>query len=116
MTERSATVEPSASTTSTSASLTRELSDILTEHKIRRDDWNAWRWQVKNKITTVDALRGWIDPSPAELEAIDRCVGKYRWSISPYYASLMDPEDPSCPIRQQAVPQLAEFDVVPSAD
>ena len=28
--------------------------------------------------------------------------------ITPYYASLMDPHDPSCPVRRQAVPTIAE--------
>lgn len=32
-----------------------------------------------------------------------------RWGITPYYASLMDPGDPSCPIRRQAIPSAEEF-------
>ncbi len=28
--------------------------------------------------------------------------------ITPYYASLMDPADPYCPIRRQAIPTIAE--------
>ena len=30
-------------------------------------------------------------------------------SVTPYYASLMDPDDPSCPVRMQGVPTPAEL-------
>jgi lysine 2,3-aminomutase len=36
-------------------------------------------------------------------------MGKFRVSVTPYYASLMDPDDPSCPVRMQAVPTPAEL-------
>jgi lysine 2,3-aminomutase len=72
-------------------------------------DWQDWRSQLKHRITTVEELRHWINITPAEETAIAQCVGKYRWSITPYYAALMDRNDPTCAIRQQAVPQLDEF-------
>ncbi len=34
-------------------------------------------------------------------------------SITPHYASLMDPDDPACPIRRQAVPHAREAVEVP---
>ncbi|MCW6036428.1 arginine 2,3-aminomutase [Spirulina subsalsa FACHB-351] len=71
--------------------------------------WEDWRSQLKHRITTVEQLREWVTVTPEEEEAIAQCEGKYRWSITPYYASLMDRNDPSCPIRQQAIPQLGEF-------
>ena len=33
---------------------------------------------------------------------------RFRVGITPYYASLMDPDDPNCPVRKQAVPTIAE--------
>ena len=50
-----------------------------------------------------------------ERQAIERCRGKYVWSITPYYASLMDRHDPACPIRRQAVPAGGEFEVFRNA-
>jgi lysine 2,3-aminomutase len=64
---------------------------------------------MRHRITRVDQLRQRIQVTPDEDKAIAESAGKYRWSITPYYASLMDPEDPKCPIRQQAVPSLGEF-------
>jgi len=36
-----------------------------------------------------------------------------RFASRPYYLSLIDPTDPSCPIRRQCVPDGRENDVVP---
>lgn len=76
---------------------------------VSRSDWSDWRWQLRHRITTLRGLSRWINITPGEQEAIERSAGRYRWSITPYYASLMDPDDPACPIRQQAVPAIGEF-------
>ena len=74
------------------------------------EQWNDWRWQMRNRIRTVDALRDWIDVSDEEAATIERTEAQYRWTITPYYASLMDPVDRACPIRRQAVPSAAELE------
>ena len=81
-------------------------------------DWTNWRWQMQNRIHSADALRDWICPTDDELAAIERTEGEFRWNITPYYASLMDPHDPACPVRRQAVPTLDEFgpDIVDEID
>lgn len=71
--------------------------------------WHDWRSQLRHRITTVEQLRQWVNVTEHEEQAIAACAGKYRWSITPYYASLMDKDDDQCPIRQQAVPNLGEF-------
>lgn len=71
--------------------------------------WSDWRSQLQHRINTLDELREWINVTESEAQAIQACAKKYRWSITPYYASLMDKDDPTCPIRQQAVPSLQEF-------
>lgn len=85
---------------------------MQTTHEIIRSDW---RTQLQNRITTVEQLREWINVSDREEQAIRSCEGKYRWSITPYYAALMDKNDENCPIRLQAVPNLAEFQSSPDA-
>ncbi|WP_116209582.1 arginine 2,3-aminomutase [Streptomyces olivoreticuli] len=74
--------------------------------------WDDWHWHMRKRITTALKARQWIRLSPEEEKAITGTAGKYRWSITPYYASLMDPDDPACPVRLQAVPapgELTEF-------
>ncbi len=78
-------------------------------------DWSDWHSQVQHTITTVEELREWIRVTPAEEAAIAACQGRYRWAITPYYAALMDRDDPRCPIRQQAVPSLRELESWPTA-
>jgi len=74
-----------------------------------------WRSQLRHRITTVEQLRQWVHVTANEEQAIQACAGRYRWAITPYYASLMDRDDPLCPIRQLAVPSLREFESYPTA-
>jgi lysine 2,3-aminomutase len=37
----------------------------------------------------------------------------FHMGITPYYAALMDPNDPNCPIRLQSVPQMGELNILP---
>lgn len=67
-------------------------------------EWADWRWHMRNRIRTARQLREWIDVTPDEERAIRETDGVFQWTITPYYASLMDPEDPACPIRRQVVP------------
>ena len=39
---------------------------------------------------------------PQEEEDITKVMDGFRVGITPYYASLMDPDDPNCPVRMQA--------------
>jgi len=72
-------------------------------------EWNDWRWQMANRIKTVDDLAGVLDLSDDEKSAINSALGGLRMAITPYYASLMDQDNPECPIRRQAVPLSLEL-------
>ena len=71
-------------------------------------DWQNWRWHLKNRITTPELLNEYLPLSPIQLEEIERTGASYRWAVSPYYLSLIDPGDPADPIRAQSIPSLAE--------
>jgi len=72
-------------------------------------EWCDWGWQMRNRIRDAESLAAWIDPTPEEREAIARLADRFHFVITPYYAALMDPADPECPIRRQVVPRLAEL-------
>ena len=76
---------------------------------VSRDDWIDWRWQMRNRIRTAEGLREWIDATPEEEAAIADLATRFRFVITPYFASLMDPTNPECPIRRQVVPRPAEL-------
>ncbi|MFI7357964.1 arginine 2,3-aminomutase [Streptomyces avidinii] len=88
----------------------------LIRPRVPETDWGDWRWHMRRRITNVEKARQWINLSADEEEAIAGVAGKYRWSVTPYYASLMDPDDPACPVRLQAVPALGELMEFPGAE
>lgn len=73
-------------------------------------EWRDWKWQLRNRIRTVEALEQWIVLTDDERMAIEKTKAYFRWQITPYYASLMDPTDPNCPVRRQVVPKMDEMD------
>ncbi len=72
--------------------------------------WNDYRWQLANRYTRVGDLARIIPLNPTELSEIQAVADKYRFAISPYYLSLIDPGNPACPIRRQSIPSPAELD------
>jgi lysine 2,3-aminomutase len=74
-------------------------------------DWNDWRWQLRHMLTTADELAQVIDLAPDERAGLATAERLFRVGVTPYYASLMDPAHPSCPIRLQAIPRPAELDI-----
>jgi lysine 2,3-aminomutase len=71
-------------------------------------EWRDWHWQVRNRIQSVDDLERIIPLTDQEKEDINKVLEVFRMGITPYYASLMDPDDPACPVRRQAVPTIYE--------
>jgi len=72
-------------------------------------EWNDWHWQYRHRITEIEELSRIINLSDAEKQEIASCLHRFRMAVTPYYASLMDPEDPKDPIRLQAVPSILEM-------
>src|SRR6476646_3021149 len=67
-------------------------------------DWHSWIWQQQKRIKSMDQLEKVINVTPEEREAFAKSNEMFNMGITPYYASLMDPNDPKCPIRMQSVP------------
>ena len=72
------------------------------------DLWNDWKWQLKNRIETLEDLKKYIPLTQEEEEGVKKCLGTLRMAITPYYLSLIDPNDPHDPIRKQAIPTGSE--------
>ncbi|HAF51120.1 MAG TPA: lysine 2,3-aminomutase [Synergistaceae bacterium] len=86
----------------------RNYKDIPLWKDVKEEDWDDWRWQLANRITTVKELRQVVPLSEEEASAIKQSLTRLRMAITPYYASLMDASDSTCPIRLQAIPTLQE--------
>ena len=76
-------------------------------------DWEDWHWQLKHRIRNKEELSQIIKLTPEEEKGIDKARGRLSMAITPYWAALIDPEDPNCPIRRQAVPVSAESAISP---
>lgn len=87
------------------------LCNNINTKNITLSQWNDWRWQLKNRITTVEELEEIINLSSEEKNAIDSSLKKLKMAITPYYASLIDANDINCPIRKQAVPTIEELNI-----
>ncbi len=88
----------------------RQKKLILDVLGATEDQWTDWKWQIRNRIYDVDVLAAIVNMSPREKEIIREVGSEFRWAISPYYASLMDPTDINCPVRKQAIPCINEVE------
>ncbi len=78
-----------------------------------RQQWNDWRWQLRNRIKDLQSLERILRLSQAERTAISSHTGPLPSSISPYYASLIDPADAGNPLRRTVVMVSQENDISP---
>ena len=72
------------------------------------EQWNDWKWQVKNRIETLEELNKYVSLTEEEQEGVRKSLQTLRMAITPYYLSLIDPNDPNDPVRRQAIPTEAE--------
>ena len=77
------------------------------EH-IPDEQWNDWRWQLKNRIETLDDLKKYLPLSEEEEEGVKSCLSVLRMAITPYYLSLINPANSCDPVKKQAVPLILE--------
>ena len=72
------------------------------------DDWNDWRWQMRNRLSSVSDLTQIFDLTSDEKEALSFPGRPFPVSITPYYASLIQ-NQPEDPLRKTMIPVGAEF-------
>jgi len=68
------------------------------------EEWNDWKWQVRNRIETLDELKKYVSLTAEEEEGVKQTLKTLRMAITPYYLSLINPDDPHDPIRRQCIP------------
>ncbi|HEX3531283.1 MAG TPA: KamA family radical SAM protein [Thermoanaerobaculia bacterium] len=75
--------------------------------------WDDWRWQMRHRLTRLDQLDKLFRLTEAERRGLILASEKFSVAVTPHFASLMDPEDPSCPLRLQVMPVDGELVVSP---
>lgn len=74
---------------------------------VSNENWNDWKWQLANRIETMEELKKHL--SIHSDEKLNDSEIKLRMAITPYYLSLINPDDINDPIRKQAIPTKSEF-------
>lgn len=85
-------------------------AQIMSQLGASESQWADYRWQLANRFTTAESLRPFLQLDDKAMSDIQQVSGHFRFAVSPYYLSLIDPENPACPIRRQCIPDLAEMD------
>jgi lysine 2,3-aminomutase len=92
-------------------------SFITNEEVIRRFwpnvtqiEWNDWRWQMTNRLRTIDELVQLLNLTPYQISKFKRVLNIFPYAVTPYYLSLIDWNDPHDPIRRQSLPDPKEVE------
>ena len=100
--------EPRRSMTEAVPNGIRRWQDIPLWRDVTETQWNDWKWQAAHVVKSLEEVRQILPPTAEEERGIIDCAKYFKFGIPPYYASLMDPNDPNCPVRLQAVPRVQE--------
>jgi lysine 2,3-aminomutase len=73
------------------------------------EKWNDWRWQLSNRVNTVEEIGSVLNLTDDERAGLSS-PDKFRVDITPYFLSLIDPDDPNDPIRRQVIPTDCEHE------
>jgi lysine 2,3-aminomutase len=73
------------------------------------EQWNDWRWQMRNRLNTAEEFEKVITLTESERKALNS-AHLFRVEITPYFVSLIDPDDPNDPVRKQIIPTAGEID------
>ena len=75
---------------------------------IPEEQWNDWRWQLSHRLNSLEDIGKVLKLSDSEKKALGQ-RGLFRVDVTPYFISLMDPNDPNDPVRRQVIPTEKEI-------
>lgn len=89
--------------------IVKQKQKIMEYLNASEEDWQDWHWQMDNRFVDAQSLAKIINLTQKEIQDIEQVSKKFRWAASPYFVSLINPDDPECPIRKQAIPSILEL-------
>lgn len=72
------------------------------------EKWNDWRWQLSHRLNSLEEIEKVIPLTESERKAL-QTQGLFRVDVTPYFISLIDPDDPNDPTRLQIIPRSEEM-------
>jgi lysine 2,3-aminomutase len=70
--------------------------------------WMDWHWQLSHRLNTAEEIERVFPLAEGERKAL-QAGHLFRVDITPYFISLIRPDDPRDPIRRQVIPTEAEL-------
>ncbi len=80
-----------------------------------QERWNDWRWQMRHRLTKLEHFQQLLRLTFPEERGLLIAPEKFAVAVTPYFASLLNWEDPLCPLRLQVIPREEEL-VVSATD
>ncbi len=72
------------------------------------EKWNDWHWQLSHRLNSIEDFEKVFPLTDSEKKALS-ASHLFRVEITPYFASLINPDDPDDPIRKQVIPTAGEI-------
>jgi len=76
----------------------------------------TWKEELRHNISTIEQLKRYISLTPKQERQFKKIIEKHPMSITRYYMSLIDKNDPNDPIRKMVFPSVKELDLSGSYD
>lgn len=86
-----------------------DVPPIFHAQGVRLEQWNDWHWQQANRLRSAVAIEAFWPLSANERRACVEATSRFRMAVTPYYFSLIDPQNADDPIRRQCIPVLDEL-------
>ena len=65
------------------------------------EHWNDWRWQMRHRFTRLEQFERLLALTESERRGLMLASEKFSVAVTPHFATLIEPDDPDCPIRFQ---------------
>jgi lysine 2,3-aminomutase len=72
-------------------------------------NWNTWQWQFRNRVKSLETLQKVVNTTQEEEIAFHMAGTNLPFAITPYYMTLVDPDNLDDPIRKTVIPRVEEL-------
>jgi len=86
------------------------MERIQSELNIGTAEWNTYSGQIKNCVDSVETLSKIVKLPEPVIKDIGHVIKNYRMRLTPYYASLIQPQNVNDPVLLQSVPTAEMVD------
>ena len=70
--------------------------------------WNDWKWQLKNRVTSLEHLENKLVLNQEERSGVLLSGDKLALAVTPHFFNLLPADDPDDPLRRQVIPRIEE--------